>query len=117
MVIASPTSCRQQAIPHVKFVSGVPDNLDEESFKEGHANVLIIFNDLMEQIPAREDVTILLNKGSHHRGISAIRIVQDLFPTTSKRGVKQRINCDYFVLFNANTNKAQISRLGSQMLP
>ena len=101
----------------MKFVSGVPDNLDDESFKEGHANVLIIFDDLMEQITAREDVTNLFNKGSHHRGISVIRVVQDLFPTTSKWGVQQRINCDYFVFFNTNTNKAQISRLGSQMLP
>ena len=101
----------------VTFVPGIPDNLHTDDVKRGYDKVLIIFDDLMADVCRSKNVTDIFTKGSHNRGISAIQVVQDLFPTTAKRGVQQRLNTDYVVLFNSNINKSQVERLSSQMYP
>lgn len=106
------------AISHlVTFVRGIPDNLHSDDVKRGCTKVLIIFDDLMSDVCCSRSVTDIFTKGSHNRGISAIQVVQDLFPTTAKSCVQQRLNTDYMVLFNSNINKSQVERLSSQMYP
>ena len=98
-------------------MSKKPDNVHSDDVKRGHDKVLIIFDDLMSDVCCSKSVTDIFSKGSHNRGISAIQVVQDLFPTTAKRGVQQRLNTDYVVLFNSNIDKSQVERISSQMHP
>jgi hypothetical protein len=80
------------------------DNLDP---REKH---LIILDDLMDETYQR--VASLFTKKSHHRNISVMYIVQNLF---HHRTIS--LNAHYMVLFQNLTDVSQIMALAHQMYP
>jgi len=64
---------RFDSIPNVEFIEGLPQG---ENF-DGTQSTLLILDDLMNEI--NRSVTDLFTKGSHHRDLSVVYIVQSLF--------------------------------------
>ena len=62
------------AMPHIEFVKGIPKALEQDSYFDVNKRNLIVFD-------ASKDKWIvnLFTGGSHHRNLSVIYIVQNLF--------------------------------------
>ncbi|CAH3179446.1 unnamed protein product, partial [Porites lobata] len=63
-------------MPHIEFVKGIPTALEQDSYFDVNKRNLIVFDDQM--IDAKRIVN-LFTRGSHHRNLSVIYIVQNLF--------------------------------------
>lgn len=77
---------------------------------------LIIIDDLMQEAGNAEDVCNLFTKGSHHRNMSVILIVQNLF----HQGKIMRtisLNTHYMILFKNPRDSGQIRFLAGQLFP
>lgn len=98
----------------VKFHKGIPENL-EEMF-DGKSPTLVVIDDLMTQLHSDQRLTRLFTVGSHHRNLSVIFIVQNLF----HQGREMRnlsLNSHYIILFKNPRDRHQISVLARQMYP
>ena len=94
----------------VEFVEGLPDigSLDPQK------RHLVIIDDLMSETDER--ITSLFTKKSHHRNISVIYIVQNVF----HKGKENRtisLNSHYIVMFKNPRDASQITHLAKQMYP
>ena len=101
-------------LPLVKFVKGVSENL-YDSFDPNVRN-LVIMDDQMSEMGNSKVLSNYFTKGSHHRNLSIIYIVQNLFD----KGKSQRnasLNTQYLVVFKNPRDSAQIDALGRQMYP
>ena len=85
--------------------------LDTLDPREKH---LIILDDLMDETDQR--VASLFTKKSHHRNISVMYIVQNLFHRGKHHRTISR-NAHYMVLFKNLTDVSQIMALAHQMYP
>ena len=94
----------------VIFKEGLPDI---ENLPLGRRR-LIIIDDLMTESDGR--ITRLFTKGSHHRDISVIHIVQNLF-NKHKEQRTINLNSHYIVLFKNPRDASQITHLAKQMYP
>ena len=94
----------------VEFQQGLPD-LDTLDLREKH---LIILDDLMDETDQR--VASLFAKKSHHRNISVMYIVQNLFHR-GKHHKTINLNAHYMVLFKNQRDVSQIMALAHQMYP
>ena len=90
----------------VDFQQGLPD-LDTLDPRKKH---LIILDDLMDETDQR--VASLFTKKSHHRNISVMYIVQNLF---HHRTIS--LNAHYMVVFKNPRDVSQIMDLAHQMYP
>ena len=75
---------------------------------------LLIIDDQMDEV--NKNVMRLFTKGSHHRNISIIYIVQNLFGK-NKDYRTISLNAHYLVVFNNPRDKSQIIHLSKQMYP
>ena len=66
----------KQTIPNLTFVEGFPKNLNDMLC----TNCLVIVDDLMSQCSQNQSMSDLFTKGSHHRGVSVMYLMQNLFP-------------------------------------
>ena len=103
-----------QALPHLKFIQGFPEDLDVHIDKAKRN--LIILDDLMSEIGNDKRVTALFTKGSHHKNLSVILILQNLFHQ-SKEMRTISLNSHYLVIFRNPRDKSQINHLAKQMYP
>ena len=94
----------------VQFVEGIPDT----SHWDVNTRRLCILDDLMDETNA--SVTQLFTKGSHHRNISVIQILQNLF-SKNKEARTISLNSNYLVLFKNPRDNAQVSHLAKQIFP
>lgn len=97
-------------LPDVQFVEGLPDikSLD------GSKRTLVILDDLMCETD--KTVTHLFTKGSHHRDLSVLHLVQNLFDK-NKHTRTISLNAHYLVLFKNPRDASQITHLAKQMYP
>ena len=96
-----------RTVDGVDFHQGLPDSDPREKH-------LIILDDLMDETDQR--VASLFTKKSHHRNISVMYIVQNLF----HRGKQHRtisLNAHYMVVFKNPRDVSQIMALAHQMYP
>ena len=91
---------------NLKFVEGISDldNLTQGPPK------LVIIDDLMAE--ADEQITRLFTKGSHHKNISVMHIVQNLF-SKNKEQRCINLNSHYMVLFKNPRDSSQIIHLAT----
>ena len=85
-------------IPNITFVEGVPSDL--ESTINPSIRNLVVIDDLMHELSNDQRITSLFTKGCHHRNLSVIFILQNIF----HRGKELRdmsLNCHYLVLFKS----------------
>ena len=98
----------------VDFIKGIPDDLDGRF--DGKTPTLVIIDDLMTKLHSDERLTRLFTVGSHHRNLSVIFIVQNLF----HQGREMRnlsLNSHYIILFKNPRDRFQVSVLARQMYP
>ena len=101
-------------VPQIRFVEGYPDDL-LQSLDRSQRN-LIVIDDLMSESGNNGKVTELFTKGNHHRNLSVILILQNLF----YKGREMRtisLNAHYMILFKNPRDASQISHLARQMYP
>ena len=95
---------------NLTFVEGLPDS---DSLRPG-VRKLIIIDDLMAETDER--VTRLFTKGSHHKNISVIHILQNLF-SKNKEQRCINLNSHYMILFKNPRDSSSIVNLAKQMYP
>lgn len=97
----------------VKINEGLIESFDDSLLD----NVdLLVMDDLMNEGGKASFVQDLFTKGSHHRDLSVILVVQNLF----HQGKVMRsisLNSHYMILFKNPRNMGQITHLGSQLCP
>ena len=103
-----------QSMKNVEFIQGIPDDL-ETRFERRHNNVLIL-DDLMTQCHSDERLTRLFSVGSHHKNLSIIFIIHNLFHY-GKEMRTVSLNSHYIILFKNPRDRLQISTLARQMYP
>ena len=102
----------KNTIPNIAFYRGIPPNLDDEGFIDVRYRHLLIFDDLMNDLD--QNITNLYTKGSHHRNLSAVTLVQNFYhPGT----VCLRRNSHYIVLFNMPSDQQVIKTISQRMYP
>ena len=106
----------QHLLPYIHFQKGLGD---ENEFYNSLSNMnlnLVILDDQMSSVGNSKTLSRLFTEGSHHRNLSIIYIVQNLFD----RGRSHRtvsLNAQYFVLFKNPRDKSQIDSIARQMYP
>ena len=99
---------------NVELMEGFPDNLSD--MVRGHDHSLVVLDDLMSQYSNDQRVADLFTRGSHHRGISVLYLMKNLFlPGKLSRTIS--LNSHYFVIFRNPRNSLGISTLARQMFP
>ena len=104
----------QRSIPDIMFVEGVPSDL--ETLINPSIRNLVVIDDLMRELGNDQRITNLFTKGSHHRNLSVIFLLQNIF----HRGKELRdvsLNCHYLVLFKSPRDSSQVTHLAKQMFP
>lgn len=94
----------------VTFVEGLPPT---EEWK-GELRRLVVIDDLMDETDDR--VTRLFTRGSHHRDVSVIQIVQNVFGKNKEQRTIN-LNSHYLVIFKNPRDVTQVAHLGKQMYP
>ena len=102
--------------PTMEFVKGIPESLENDSYLDVNIRNLIIIDDQMIEAGKENRIVNLFTKGSHHRNLSVIYIVQNLFHH-GKGNRSISLNSHYLVLFKNPRNKLQILILAKQMYP
>jgi len=98
------------AYPQVDFRRGLPDSEDFD----GSRPSLLIVDDLMDE--ADRSVANLFTKGSHHRNVSVVFLVQNMFHK-NKYIRTISLNAHYMVLFKNPRDASQFASLARQMYP
>ena len=104
------------AMPHIEFVKGIPTALEQDSYFDVNKRNLIVFDDQMIDASKDKRIVTLFTRGSHHRNLSVIYSVQNLFhQRKDNRSISQ--NSHYLVLFKNPREKLQILTMAKQMYP
>ena len=95
----------------VEYHEGLPTH---EILEQG--NMVLVIDDLMQEAKSSHIVSDIFTKHSHHRSITCICLIQNLFPKGSEmRNIS--LNADYLVLMKNPRDRAQIRHLAVQMYP
>ena len=89
-----------KTMPGTEFNQGIPEDIDESDNLDVSQRNLIVLDDLMAQSAKDKRIADLFTKGSHHRNLSVIYIVQDVFHQ-GKEMRNIRLNVHYIVLFKS----------------
>ena len=103
-----------QIVPNITFVEGVPENLNE--YIDSKYRNLIVIDDLMSETGNDKCITNLFTKGSHHKNLSMILLLQNLF-YNGKESRYISLNAHYIVLFKSPRDNTVITSLAKQMYP
>ena len=99
------------AFENFEFHQGLPS---EKLIEDG--NMIIVIDDLMQQAKSSSIISDIFTKHSHHRHITCICLLQNLFPKGSEmRNIS--LNASYIVLMKNTRDRAQIRHLAMQMYP
>ena len=77
---------------------------------------LVVIDDLMHKTGNSKKVSELFTKGSHHRNLSVVLILQNLFHQDKEMRTVS-LNTHYMILFKNPRDALQISHLAKQMYP
>ena len=105
------------SLPTIEFIKGFNDEL-YETFNVKSRNLLVL-DDQMENANAHRksaSITKYFTQGSHHRNLTVIYIVQNLF---SQQATTRTIslNSHYLITFKNMRDRAQVGHLAQQMYP
>jgi hypothetical protein len=97
---------------NINYINGKPN----ESLLNSCKPDIIVLDDLMEEIKNDEKMANIFTRESHHKNISVIYIVQNLF-NQGKYMRNISLNCHYIVIMKGIRSAQQVSLLGSQLFP
>ena len=103
-----------QSIPSIEFVKGFPERLID-LFSANKTNLLIL-DDQMSKAGDTKELADLFTKGSHHRNLTIIYIVQNMFDK-SKSMRTASLNAQYLIVFKSPRDKTVVQHLANQMFP
>ena len=103
-----------QSMPCVNFTQGIPSGIKNETFFDVRFPTLIIIDDLMKNATGDDDVCELFTEGAHHRNLSVICLLQNMF-YKAKGTRTMNLNSQYLVLFKNPRDIQQIAFLARQM--
>ena len=103
-------------IPTIEFLKGIPESLENASYLDVNIRSLIVSDDQMIESGKDNRIVNLFTKGWHHRNLSVIYIVQNLFHQ-GKGNRSISLSSHYLVLFENPRDKLQILTLPKQMHP
>ena len=103
-------------IPQIEFAKGIPPDLEHDSYFDVNKHNLIVSDEQMIDTGGDTRIANLFTRGSHHRNLSVIYIVQNLF-YQGKGSQSISLNSHYLVLFKNPRDKLQIVTLVKQMYP
>ncbi|OOY92566.1 hypothetical protein BOW17_12325 [Solemya velum gill symbiont] len=106
----------QKVVSGIEFVRHLPSDLDSDAFFDPRAPSLVFIDDLMSDATRSESVCNLFTRGSHHRNVSVVCLMQNLF-YHGKESRTMSLNSHYLVLFKNPRDQQQISFLARQMYP
>ena len=93
----------KQKFSNISFIEGITENLNE--YINPKLRNLIVIDDLMSETGSDKRITKLFTKGSLHRNLSVISLLQNLF-YNGKESWDISLNVHYIVLFkNPQDNK------------
>ena len=108
---------RVGSLPKVEFVKDETDWAGiYESLQPSDRNLLVLDDQMTETKADASSFANIFTKGSHHRSITVVFLIQNLF---EKGGALRTVNLNsqYIVLFKNPRDKRQISVLAQQMEP
>jgi len=97
-------------IQHVEFSEGMPSATDLEELHD----CLLVFDDLMCQI--NDKILNIFTRGSHHRNISIIFILQNIFHKNPYMRTIS-LNAKYLVIFRNIRDSTQFKQIANQIFP
>ena len=103
-------------MPDIEFTQGIPYNIKDDNYFDTKFPTLFILDDQMRDSAKSSDICELFTEGSHHRNLSVICLVQNMF-YQGKESRTMSLNTQYLVLFKSPRDKQQISILARQMYP
>ena len=68
-----------KTMPGIEFNQGIPEDIDEPDYLDVSQRNLIVLEDLMAQSGKDKRIADLFTKESHHRNLSVIYFVQNVF--------------------------------------
>lgn len=68
-----------KTIPGIELNEGTPTDIDKDHFLDVSKQNLIVLDNLMAQSDGDKRIADLFTKGSNHRNLSVVYIVQNLF--------------------------------------
>lgn len=95
-------------VPHIQFHQGIPDDIADDQ----NRHKLVICDDLMTEMSKSNDAVNLFIRGSHHRNLSILFLVQNFF---FKNLRTLTMNAKYIVLMKNVRENGFASVLGRQM--
>ena len=104
----------QRTVPAIEFTEGIPPDVKEETFLDTRFPTLIIIDDLMKSATTDQDVCDLFTEGAHHRNLSVICLLQNIF-YKAKGTRTMNLNCQYLIIFKNPRDIQQFSILARQM--
>ena len=66
-------------MPEITFHQGMTNDLVQSKYFDPNVPSLIVFDDLMRTVMNDDTADDLFTKGAHHRNISVVFIIQNLF--------------------------------------
>ena len=103
-------------IRDIHFIEGIPKALDDDELLPVNKNNLLIIDDVMKDASNNEQVEKVFTQYVHHRNLSAIYMVQNLF-VQGKSSRTISLNTNYLILFKNPGDNNQVSVLARQMYP
>ena len=100
----------------IHFIQGIPKALDDDVLLPVSKNNLLIIDDVMKDASSNEQVEKAFTQYVHHRNLSVIYLVQNLFfQGKSSRTIS--LNTNYLILFKNVRDNNQVAILARQMYP
>lgn len=94
----------------IEFIKGSKEVLEKYEF-ERLSNCILIIDDLMSEIVNDKRVKNVFTKLSHHRNITLISLLQNMFPR-GNYSKDMRLNLHYCIIMKSFTLEEQINTLG-----
>ena len=103
-------------IPNIEFFKGIPSDLEHDTFFDINKRNLMVIDDQMDNAGEDKRIFNFFTRGSHHRNLSVIYIVQNLFH--QGKGTRSiSLNSHYLVRLKNPRDKLKILTLAMLMYP
>jgi len=104
----------EREVDGLSFVKGIDEMVNNDGFFDPSKSTLLVIDDLAAEISGNPKASKLFTQGIHHRNVSVILILQNLY----KQGTAMRdihLNNQYLVMFKNVRDVNQVKVLARQM--
>ena len=105
----------EKSVPNIRFINRIPSKDEVDEFTRDNQPRLLIIDDLMTQLGNSPDVTEYFTVYVHHKALSCILLLQNLFYQGAKCLRDISLNVQGMFLFKNMRSPQQIGILATQM--